>query len=179
MKKNSRIFRTPSLLLFAFAATWLLSAVVGLLDGTPAQYYHEVVNERGPVAYIVLFLGFYVGGFAVATRIRGDYSDTLILGLFIYALLPAIVGFTGTVLGIGSSVSGGALYYLQSTSADVSAMEAVPEVLKGIGTACNPFLLGLLTVAINYPIIFSLCTKKAKTEPESGEVRETSSRPSD
>jgi hypothetical protein len=117
----------------------------------------------------MVYVIFLVLSYVLIARKRKDYTNSLILGLFFLALLPALLAFTVLVINVSDIlITCGDFIAQYKDPANIARAKA--DVLYALAAGFDPLMIGLLSVAITYPLIFTLCfennPEKNEAEPE-------------
>jgi hypothetical protein len=84
------------------ALTAVISYSLTFLEGTPLRYINLMINDRGPVQYLVLASGLSVFIAGVQAFARADIRSKLAVLLVVLAFLPLFFGISGFLLGKAS-----------------------------------------------------------------------------
>ena len=120
-------------------------AVFPLKDAKDASLYY-LINNRGPTQWFILYLIIRNISATVMARRIPFLPDLYFRQSFAFALFPFLIGFIGTVQGLGAAL-GGFGNFLASGNAD-QMKNAVVEIFKGIGISLDTLYLGLLGTII-------------------------------
>lgn len=120
-------------------------AVFPLKDAKdPSLYY--LINNRGPTQWFILYLIIRnISADIFAMRVT-FLPDLFFRQAFAFALFPFLIGFIGTVQGLGAALRGFG-NFLASGNVD-QVKSAVIEIFKGIGISIDTLFLGLLGTII-------------------------------
>ena len=129
------------------------------------------MHDRGPASFAIIFSSFYIMLMAILARRDPDRSPLLVIGLFIFALFPPLIGLLGTVQGI-ASILAGYVEHLQAEPTAAQMFQIKRNTFIGLAVANDLFFLGLLTTLYTYPFIFSLCWRKPKKYDEPNKASE-------
>lgn len=118
----------------AFVATIATSFAVMPLKGGKLQYLYSLINQRGPVIYLILLCTYAVAiALLRANAHQAPLSNRCLITYPIAGLIPLLLGIVGTAQGFGAALVGLAAPDRQ-----------LARVAVGFGVSIDTMLLGTL-----------------------------------
>lgn len=144
--------KTFVIAIISLVVSWVLILPVALIAsataGTPFSFLNTMINERGPITYLLLILSFHATLVFLITAVTRSFYPGFKRRYLILVFLPLVAGLAGTVMGFSSVVAGYSEFLVGVTDLEM-LKDAQQSVLIGLGVAFDPLLLGLMSVIVN------------------------------
>lgn len=140
----------------------LLEIVIlyGMYKYIPHTHYaFQLIFERGPVSFIILYSVLYPATTCILAAFRKDYTAKLLAVLLVMNAIPLSLGLLSTALGFVGALSG--YLHTELATTDIQPLlTARGNFILGLMVALDPFLLACVLTVSNLVFIAKLGIKK-------------------
>lgn len=162
---NKSPYRSLWVYLLPLPLTILAAFAVTPLKEGKMDYFYSIINERGPVIYMILYVLFSNAMAMIVARNRSFLPKYFYQQFVVFSWFPVGFGVLGTMLGFGSVVAGFSQFMAQTNSMD-HLNSALIECFVGFGVAFDPLLLGTLCTIISFSFYAAILrANKPSEEP--------------
>lgn len=162
-------FRSPLTSIPPLILTVLVSILVSLQKAGPTKHLNELINNRGPIPYMLIFCAFA----AVIPIVLLNWKPRPVSGLWKATMLglilmPTLLGLTGTLQGLGYAWLDHSRV-LQAGLSEADAVAAQSRLFAGQAAALDVLFLGLIyTIMLLFPFASLLQKLNRTVQPAGG-----------